>query len=85
LCGCPFEDRIPEKKIQFLTDQRTERQMIITIQKDQAHNMRVKTAFEKLKRRNNSEMEQSTSVVGASAIEKTYVMSIRLRTSNQDH
>jgi len=70
LCGCPFEDRIPEKETQFLTDQRTERQMVITMQKDQAHNMKVKTAFEKLNRRNNSEMEQSTSAVGASSIKK---------------
>ena len=46
-CNCKFDDRVPEKEISFLKDQRLSRKMILTSSKDVMFNKREMQVFVK--------------------------------------
>ena len=46
-CNCKFDDRVPEKEINFLKDQRLSRKMILTSSKDMMFNKHKTQIFAK--------------------------------------
>ena len=81
LCSCSFEDRVPAVEIDFLMDQRGEKEMILGWSKDINF---TKKAIEK-KRRERKEPDTlpfSTSGTISKAVVATYVTTTKLRKRN---
>ena len=81
LCSCSFEDRVPAVEIDFLMDQRGEREMMLGWSKDINF---TKKAIEK-KRREGKEPDTrpfSTSGTNSKAVVATYVTTTKLRKRN---
>ena len=56
LCTCKFDNRIPEKEIRFLKNQRSSRKMILSESKDMVFNKQREQVLAKT--RNNAETDQ---------------------------
>ena len=58
LCNCEFDDRVPEKEINFLKDQRLSRRMVLTSSRDVVFTKRKMQAFAKLPKFSEASLEE---------------------------